>query len=51
MSVDPAENIKPDKSRSSERIDGIVALCIAIARQVAGEDDTSVYETRGLMVI
>lgn len=51
LSVDPAENIKPDKSRSSERIDGIVALCIAIARQVAGEDDTSVYETRGLMVI
>ena len=27
---DPAGNIKPDKARSREKIDGIVALCMAL---------------------
>lgn len=51
LSTDPAENIKPDKSKSIERIDGIVALCIAISRQINNEDSTSVYEKRGLLVL
>lgn len=51
LSTDPAENIKPDKSKSIERIDGIVALCIAISRQINNEDATSVYEKRGLLVL
>ncbi len=29
---DPAGNLKPDKSRSTGRIDGIVALCMALGR-------------------
>ena len=51
LAVDPAENIKPDKAKSAERIDGIVALCMAISRQIQGEDDTSIYETRGLLTV
>lgn len=51
LSTDPAENIKPDKSKSIERIDGIVALCIAISRQINNEDTESVYEKRGLLVL
>ena len=51
LATDPAENIKPDKAKSAERIDGIVALCMAISRQIQGEDDTSVYETRGLLTV
>lgn len=30
--IDPAGNIKPDKSKSTEKIDGIVALIVALAR-------------------
>lgn len=51
LAIDPAENIKPDKAKSAERIDGIVALCMAISRQIQGEDDTSIYETRGLLTV
>ncbi|WP_348266422.1 terminase TerL endonuclease subunit [Edaphobacter sp. DSM 109919] len=29
---DPAGNLKPDKSKSTEKIDGIVALCMALGR-------------------
>lgn len=51
LSIDPAENIKPDKAKSAERIDGIVALCMAISRQIQDEDYSSVYEKQGLMVL
>lgn len=51
LETDPAENIKPSKRRSAERIDGIVALCCAISRQIAAEDTTSVYESRGMIVL
>jgi phage terminase large subunit-like protein len=29
---DPAGNLKPDKSKSSERIDGVVAMVMAVGR-------------------
>jgi phage terminase large subunit-like protein len=32
---DPAGNLKPDKSKSTERIDGIVALIMALGRAQA----------------
>lgn len=35
---DPAGNLKPDKSQSTERIDGIVALIMAISRATAQGD-------------
>jgi len=32
VTTDPAANVKPDKSKSTEKIDGIVALIMALAR-------------------
>ena len=49
---DPAGNEKPDKERSTEKIDAIVAAVMAVGRMQAGGDGgRSVYETRGLLVI
>jgi phage terminase large subunit-like protein len=50
---DPAGNIKPDKERSTERIDGIVALCNALGRAVARDVNAgrSVYETRAILML
>jgi phage terminase large subunit-like protein len=49
---DPAGNIKPDKERSIEKIDGMVALIMALDRAVRHEEaKRSVYEDRGLIVI
>ena len=50
---DPAGNIKPDKERSTERIDGAVALVMATGRATVhdGDDGVSVYETRGVLVL
>ncbi len=43
---DPTSNEKPDKERSTEKINAIVA-----AIQAGGDGGRSVYETRGLLVI
>lgn len=48
---DENENIRPIKSKSTGRIDGIVALLNAIARAILMEDNTSVYDERGFIVI
>lgn len=48
---DPAGNIKPDKAKSTERIDGIVALVMAIGLAMVRTDRRSRYETEGLMVL
>lgn len=48
--MDPAGNIKPDKERSREKIDGLVALIMATGRaSVAPALPKSVYETRGIL--
>ena len=49
---DAADNIKPAKNKSTERIDGIVGLVMAIglAMQNPG-DEKSVYEGRGLLLV
>jgi phage terminase large subunit-like protein len=50
--TDPSENIKPDKAKSKERIDGIVALIMAIDRAIRNEGDgKSVYEERGIITL
>ncbi len=50
ISTDDAGNIKPSKDKSTEKIDGIVALIMAIGRAMASEGTgRSVYETRGLI--
>ena len=51
--TDPAGNIKPDKEKSTERIDGAVALVMALDRAIrnqAGDRETSVYDERGLLL-
>jgi phage terminase large subunit-like protein len=47
--MDPAGNMKPDKEKSTERIDGVVALVMAIARAMLQNTTASVYETRGVL--
>lgn len=46
---DPAGNIKPDKSRSTNRIDGIVASVMAIGRLSLETNARSVYDERGVL--
>lgn len=47
---DPAGNIKPDKERSREKIDGMVALIMALDRAMRhGGEAKSVYDERGLI--
>jgi phage terminase large subunit-like protein len=46
---DENDNVRPVKGRDrTKRIDGIVALINAMNRAMSGEDNTSVYETRGM---
>lgn len=47
-SEDPAGNIKPDKAKSNNQIDGIVATIMAWGRMKTQEADISPYETRDL---
>ena len=47
--MDPAGNIKPDKAKSREKIDGMVALIMALDRALRRQDHRSVYESRGLL--
>lgn len=52
--VDAADNVKPDKKKSSARIDGIVATIIALdglMRRGRGAERRSVYEDRGLTLL
>lgn len=52
VDLDAAENIKPSKKSSTERIDGIVALVMAIGRWIVSpEEQASVYETRGVLTV
>ncbi len=48
---DPAGNLKPDKATSQGKIDGIVALVMALDRAMRhqGNSGGSVYEERGLV--
>jgi phage terminase large subunit-like protein len=44
--------VKPDRKKSSKRIDGIVAAIIAMSRLIVKTDKgPSVYETRGLLTL
>lgn len=46
---DPAGNLKPDKSKSGEKIDGMVALIMAIDRAI--RHNLSVYDERGILTM
>lgn len=52
VKTDPAGNTKPDKSKSTEKIDGIVATIMALGRAVKGDGTfKSIYEDRGITVL
>ena len=50
--TDPAGNIKADKEKSTEKIDGAIATIMALDRAIrcGNEVTESVYDTRGLLV-
>ena len=48
--TDPAGNIKPDKEKSTEKIDGTVATIMGLDRAIWNEGSTgSVYDERGIL--
>lgn len=50
--TDPAGNIKMDKSKSTEKIDGAVATVMALDRAIRnGTSTESIYDSRGLIFI
>lgn len=49
--TDEAENVKPDKKRSSDKIDGPAATITALSLALRHVDEISVYETRGLLTV
>jgi phage terminase large subunit-like protein len=51
VKTDPAGNIKPDKEKSTEKIDGAVALIMALDRAIRNEIRGSVYDDRGILVL
>lgn len=48
---DPAGNIKPDKQKSTEKIDGMVALIMALDRAIRHQSKKSVYDERGIRTL
>ena len=51
--TDPAGNIKADKEKSTEKIDGAIATIMALDRAIRCGNDASesVYDSRGLLVL
>ena len=51
ISTDSAENIKPDKQKATQRIDGVVATIMGLDRALRHEAGPSVYARRGIISI
>lgn len=53
VSQDAAGNLKPDKAKATQRIDGAVAMIMALDRATrhSEDDGKSVYETRGVITL
>ena len=49
--TDPAGNVKIDKEKSTEKVDGAVALVMALDRAMKNNNVGSVYDDRGLLFI
>ena len=49
--TDPAGNVKIDKEKSTEKVDGAVALVMALDRAMKNNSGGSVYDDRGLLFI
>ena len=48
---DPAGFVKPDKEKSIEKIDGIVALIMGLDRATRGGGGSSTYEENDLLIL
>ncbi len=51
LQEDPAGNIKPNKSKSTEKIDGIVALIMSLGEYMTEGNVSSIYDDRGLLIL
>lgn len=53
VETDAAGNIKPSKKKATEKIDGCVALVMALSRALihGGEQGASIYDTRGILFV
>ena len=51
--TDPAGNIKADKEKSTEKIDGAIATIMALDRAIrnGNEINESVYDSRGILIL
>jgi len=50
VSTDPAGNVKINKAKSTQRVDGVVALAMAISGAMV-EQGASIYRERGLITL
>ena len=52
IKTDPAGNIKPDKEKSTEKIDGAIAMIMALDRAIRNNgQQESVYNDRGIIIL
>lgn len=53
VKTDPAGNIKPDKEKSTQKIDGIVSSIMALGEWMTAQadDDSNPYSDRGLLTL
>ena len=52
VKTDPAGNIKPDKEKSTEKIDGAVALIMALDWAIRNQGISgSVYDDKGILIL
>ena len=49
--TDPAGNIKLDKEKSTEKVDGAVALVMALDRAMKNLNGGSIYDVRDLLTL
>lgn len=50
VEIDAAENVKPSKKRSGDKIDGVAALVDALSEAMAGADNGSAYDEHDLII-
>ena len=48
---DSNDNLRPAKNKAADRIDGVVAMIMALGRALLAEDSASIYETRGPLTL
>ncbi len=49
--TDPAGNMKIDKQKSTEKVDGAVALVMVLDRAMKNQNASSVYDDRRLLIL